>query len=166
MSSTVTLKDQSVSVKGTFPKKGDAAPAFTLTKNDLHDVTLSDYSGKRKILNIFPSVDTSVCAASVRRFNKDASSLQNAVVLCISADLPFAQARFGGAEGLDQVEMLSTFRHPEFKDNYGVDLTSGPLAGLCARAVVILNEQDQVIYSQLVSEISHEPDYEAALAAL
>ncbi|MDF7676482.1 thiol peroxidase [Neisseriaceae bacterium ESL0693] len=164
--STVTFQGKPVHVAGVFPTKGQTAPAFTLTKTDLSDVILAHYQGKRKILNIFPSVDTSVCAASVHHFNRDAANLDNTVVLCISADLPFAQARFCGAEGLDRVETLSTFRHPEFQDHYGVRLTDGPLAGLCARAVVVLDEQNQVIHSQLVEEIAQEPDYQAALAVL
>ena len=118
------------------------------------------------MLNIFPSVDTGVCAASVRHFNQDAGKLANTVVLCISADLPFAQARFCGAEGLSNVVMLSSFRNPEFRTAYGVNIENGPLAGLCARGVVVLDENDQVLYSQLVSEIKDEPDYAAALAAL
>lgn len=164
--STVTFKGQQVQVKGTFPKKGDVAPNFILTKTDLSDVSLANYKGKRKILNIFPSIDTGVCAASVHHFNKDAANLLNTIVLCISADLPFAQARFCGAEGIDHVETLSTFRHPDFKDTYGVNLTEGPLSGLCARGVVVIDENDKVIYSQLVDEIAHEPDYQAALAVL
>ena len=127
---------------------------------------MSSLTGKRKILNIFPSVDTPVCATSIRTFNAKASSLENTVVLCISADLPFAQARFCGAEGLDNVINLSTLRGREFIRNYGVDIENGPLAGLTARAVVVLDEDDNVLYSELVSEIGQEPDYEAALAAL
>lgn len=164
--STVTFRGQPAKVKGTFPQKGQTAPAFTLTNTDMQDVTLENYKGKRKILNIFPSIDTGVCAASVHHFNKDAAHLENTVVLCISADLPFAQARFCGAEGLDRVETLSTFRHAEFKDNYGVDLVESPLAGLCARAVIVLDEHNKVLHSQLVKEIAEEPDYQAALAVL
>ena len=164
--STVTLQGTDVEVSGQFPKTGSTAPAFTLTDAGLNELSLTDFAGKRKVLNIFPSVDTGVCAASVRHFNAAAANLSNTVVLCISADLPFAQARFCGAEGLDQVKTLSTFRHPEFKENYGVKLSSGALAGLCARAVIVLDENNQVLYSQLVAEITTEPDYEQALAAL
>ncbi|MFZ5722234.1 MAG: thiol peroxidase [Pseudomonadota bacterium] len=166
MGSTVTLRGKPVPVSGDFPQKGQQAKPFTLVGKDLSDVSLSAFSGKRKVLNIFPSIDTPTCAMSVRHFNKDASSLANAVVLCISADLPFAQARFCGAEGLDNVIMLSTMRGREFLENYGVALAAGPLAGLCARAVVVLDEQDRVLYTELVSEIGSEPDYNAALKAL
>lgn len=162
----VTLKGDAVEVGGSFPTAGAQAAAFTLTDVQLQEQTLASYAGKRKILNIFPSVDTGVCAKSVRHFNQDATGLDNVVVLCVSADLPFAQARFCGAEGLDNVVMLSAFRHAEFKQAYGVDMTSGPLQGLCARSVVVLDENDQVIYSQLVPEITEEPDYAAALAVL
>ncbi|AJD49884.1 redoxin domain protein [Isoalcanivorax pacificus W11-5] len=161
----VKLKGAPQDVAGDFPKTGAQAPAFTLTAQDLSDKTLADYSGKRKVLNIVPSVDTGVCAASARKFNEKASSLDNTVVLVVSADLPFAAARFCGAEGLENVITLSTFRHPGFARDYGVALTSGPLAGLCARAVVVLDEQDKVIYTQLVEEITEEPDYDGALKA-
>ena len=164
--SQVTLAGNAIKVGGTFPAKGSKAPAFTLTTGELGEATLATYAGKRKVLNIFPSVDTGVCAASVRLFNQDAGKLANTVVLCISADLPFAQARFCGAEGLSNVVMLSSFRNPEFRTAYGVNIENGPLASLCARAVVVLDEHDQVLYSQLVSEIKDEPDYAAALAAL
>ncbi|MGE9547473.1 thiol peroxidase [Snodgrassella sp. CS2] len=164
--STVTLKGSPVEVNGLFPQKGAPAPEFTLTDANLNEVSLASFAGKRKVLNIFPSVDTGVCAASVRHFNADAAKLSNTVVLCISADLPFAQARFCGAEGLDQVITLSTFRHPEFREEYGVKLSTGPLAGLCARAVIVLNENNQVLHSQLVAEITTEPNYEEALAVL
>lgn len=133
---------------------------------DLADLTLASFGQQRKILNIFPSIDTGVCATSVRRFNQLAAEATNAVVLCISADLPFAQARFCGAEGLNNVITLSTLRGGEFKQAYGVAIAEGPLAGLTARAVVILDGENRVIYSQLVAEIADEPDYEAALAAL
>lgn len=164
--SSVTMRGNPVSVAGTFPRKGDQAPAFSLVNKDLGETTLASLSGKRKILNIFPSVDTPVCASSVRKFNEQASQLDNTQVLCISADLPFAQARFCGAEGLDNVINLSTLRGAEFMQNYGVALTDGPLAGLTARAVVVLDENDQVLHSELVPEIGQEPDYQAALAAL
>ncbi|MEL0167144.1 MAG: thiol peroxidase [Pseudomonadaceae bacterium] len=164
--SSVTLRGNPISIGGTFPAKGDKAPGFTLVAKDLSDVSLASLTGKRKILNIFPSVDTPVCATSIRTFNAKASSLDNTVVLCISADLPFAQARFCGAEGLDNVINLSTLRGREFVRNYGVDIENGPLAGLTARAVVVLDEDDNVLYSELVGEIGQEPNYEAALAAL
>lgn len=166
MSQSVKLKGNDVTVSGEFLQAGQQAKAFTLVAKDLSEVTLENYKGKRKILNIFPSVDTGVCAASVRKFNQLANDLNNTVVLCISADLPFAQARFCGAEGLDNVVTLSAFRNPEFAQNYGVAMTSGPLKGLTARSVVVLDENDKVIYSQLVPEITEEPDYDKALDAL
>lgn len=166
MTQTVTLGGNPITVAGNFPKKGDSAPAFSLVGKDLADVALSGFAGKRKILNIFPSIDTPTCATSVRQFNAKANALANTVVLCISADLPFAQARFCGAEGLDNVVTLSTLRGREFLEAYGVAISSGPLVGLAARAVVVLDENDRVIHSQLVGEIKDEPDYAAALAAL
>jgi thiol peroxidase len=164
--SSVNFKGNPVHVDGQFPKAGDKAPAFRLVAGDLSEKTLDDFAGKRKVLNIFPSIDTGVCAASVRHFNKDAAGLRNAVVLCISADLPFAQARFCGAEGIRNVTMLSMMRGREFLKDYGVAMTDGPLAGLAARAVVVLDENDKVIHAQLVDEIGHEPDYDVALKAL
>lgn len=166
MTSTVSLGGKPFQVDGNFPQKGQTAPAFTLVGKDLADVSLSTFAGKRKILNIFPSVDTPTCAMSVRTFNERASSLSNTVVLCISADLPFALSRFCGAEGLESVVTLSTLRGREFLEDYGVALRNGPLAGLAARAVVVLDGDDQVLHSQLVAEIKNEPDYEAALQAL
>ncbi|MHA6493160.1 thiol peroxidase [Pseudomonas borbori] len=162
----VNLRGNPVDVAGELPKVGQQAPAFTLVGAGLADVSLSSLAGKRKVLNIFPSVDTPTCATSVRTFNSKASTLDNTVVLCISADLPFAQARFCGAEGLENVINLSTMRGAEFLENYGVALVSGPLAGVSARAVVVLDEQDKVLHSELVAEIGSEPNYEAALAAL
>jgi thioredoxin-dependent peroxiredoxin len=164
--SDVTFKGQPISVDGQFPAVGSKAPAFTLVGGDLSDVALSSYAGKRKVLNIFPSVDTSVCATSVRRFNELSSQLENTVVLCISADLPFAQARFCGAEGLDKVSNLSLMRGHQFLNDYGVAIASGPLAGLAARAVLVLDEHDKVIHAELVDELTHEPNYDAALAVL
>lgn len=164
--SQVTLKGNPVAVEGVLPAVGAQAPAFTLVGKDLADVPLGHFAGRRKVLNIFPSVDTPTCAMSVRQFNQSASQLDNTVVLCISADLPFAQARFCGAEGLDDVVTLSTLRGREFLRDYGVALASGPLAGLSARAVVVLDERDKVLHVELVGEIAHEPDYAAALAAL
>ncbi|OLF54067.1 thiol peroxidase [Pseudomonas chlororaphis] len=162
----VTLKGNPVQVNGQLPQAGSKAPAFSLVGAGLADVTLSSFAGKRKVLNIFPSVDTPTCATSVRKFNAQASGLNNTVVLCISADLPFAQARFCGAEGLDNVQNLSTLRGREFIENYGVAIVDGPLAGLTARAVVVLDENDKVLHSELVKEIAEEPNYDAALAVL
>ena len=164
--STVTLAGKPVSVAGSFPQKGATAHDFSLTGKDLADNTLATYAGKRKILNIVPSLDTPTCATSTRKFNEKASSLGNTVVLVIAADLPFAMSRFCGAEGLERVVTLSTFRDRGFHERYGVDITDGPLRGLTARAVVVLDENNRVLHSQLVSEIKQEPDYDAAMAAL
>ncbi|MEJ4044343.1 MULTISPECIES: thiol peroxidase [Erwiniaceae] len=166
MSQTVHFQGNPVSVDGQIPGPGQSAKPFTLVAKDLADVSLSQYAGKRKVLNIFPSIDTGVCAASVRKFNQLANDLDNTVVLCISADLPFAQSRFCGSDGLSNVVTLSTLRGGEFKKDYGVAIAEGPLAGLTARAVVVLDEQDNVLYSELVNEITTEPNYDAALAAL
>jgi thioredoxin-dependent peroxiredoxin len=162
----VTLGGNPVAIKGHFPEKGESAPAFSLVGKDLANVGLEKFAGKRKILNIFPSVDTPTCAMSVRQFNTRANGLANTVVLCISADLPFAQARFCGAEGLENVVTLSTMRGREFLQDYGVEIADGPLAGLTARAVVVVDENGKVTYSEMVSEIANEPNYAAALAAL
>ena len=162
----VTLRGNPVQVDGQLPQVGQQAPAFSLVGSDLSDVSLTSLAGKRKVLNIFPSVDTPTCATSVRKFNGDASKLANTVVLCISADLPFAQARFCGAEGLDKVVSLSTLRGAAFLKDYGVAIADGPLAGLAARAVVVLDENDKVLHSELVAEIGSEPNYAAAEAAL
>ena len=166
MTSTVTLEGNPVEVSGNFPKPGDSAKPFSLVGQDLKDITLASFGGKWKILNIFPSVDTDVCAASVRRFNQAANDLPDTVVLCISADLPFAQARFCGAEGLKNVTTLSTMRGRAFLEDYGVSVSNGPLAGLAARAVVILDGDNKVVHAQLVPRIEDEPDYEAALAVV
>lgn len=162
---TVTFSGNPVQLKGALPAVGAAAPAFTLTAADLSDKTLADFAGKRKVLNIFPSIDTGVCQQSVRTFNQRAAALNNTVVLCISADLPFAQARFCGAEGLDNVVTLSSFRS-SFAQDYGVALADGALRGLTARAVVVLDENNKVLHVGLVPEITQEPDYNAALAVL
>ncbi|KGQ70968.1 peroxidase [Chelonobacter oris] len=162
----VTLGGNPIEVQGTFPQIGATVGDFSLTANDLSEVSLSDYAGKRKILNIFPSIDTGVCATSVRTFNQKATDPDNTVVLCISADLPFAQARFCGAEGLENVATLSAFRNRTFADNLGVAITTGPLTGLTARAVIVLDENNRVLHSELVSEIKQEPNYDAALAVL
>lgn len=164
--SKVTLDGNPLEISGQFQQPGDSAPDFTLTTQGLEDTSLSAYSGKRKILNIIPSIDTGVCAASTRKFNEQASNLDNTVVLVVSADLPFAAGRFCGAEGLKDVITLSTFRNYSFQEDYGVAIQNGPLAGLCARAVVVLDENNNVLHSELVSEIKQEPDYEAALAVL
>lgn len=163
---TVTLKGNPIDVAGSFPQKGQKAPAFRLVAKDLKDVSLSDYAGKRKVLNIVPSLDTAVCATSTRKFNERAGSVANAVVLVISADLPFAAGRFCSTEGLNSVVTLSTLRGREFMKAYGVEITSGPLAGVTARGVVVLDENDTVLHSELVPEIAQEPNYDAALAAL
>lgn len=163
---TVTLKGNPVSVAGNLPKKGEGAPEFSLTGKDLADVSLKSYSNKRKVLNIVPSLDTPTCQQSTRVFNQKASGATNAVVLVISADLPFAMSRFCSTEGLNNVVTLSTFRGRDFHGRYGVDIADGPLKGLTARAVVVLDENNRVLHSELVPEIANEPDYEAALAAL
>ncbi len=166
MASTVTLKGNPVEVSGNFPQVGQTAPDFTLVGQDVLDVPLSSLAGKRKILNIFPSIDTPTCATSVRTFNQKANDLPNTAVLCISTDMPFAQKRFCGAEGLSNVITLSTMRGREFLQNYGVAIASSKLAGAAARAVVVLDENNKVLHSELVSEIVNEPNYDAALAAL
>ena len=163
---TVTLKGNPIDVAGSFPQKGQKAPAFKLVAKDLKDVSLAHYAGKRKVLNIVPSLDTAVCATSTRKFNEKAGSLANAVVLVISADLPFAAGRFCSTEGLNNVVTLSTLRGREFMKAYGVEITSGPLAGVTARGVVVLDENDTVLHAELVPEIAQEPNYDAALAAL
>lgn len=162
---SVTLKGNPQNTNGELPPVGQQAPDFTLVNTDLADVKLSDFQGKRVVLNIFPSVDTPTCAQSVRHFNAEASALKNTEVVCVSQDLPFALARFCGAEGLDKVTTASAFRS-SFADDYGVRLADGPLAGLTARAVVVVDEQGKVLHTELVSEISSEPNYEAALNAL
>lgn len=164
--SNVTLDGNPLDISGKLPAKGDTAPAFTLTTQSLDDVGLDTYSGKRKILNIIPSIDTGVCAASTRKFNEKAGALDNTVVLVVSADLPFAASRFCGAEGLKNVITLSSFRNYSFQQDYGVAIQNSPMAGLCARAVVVLDENNAVLHSELVSEIKNEPDYNAALAVL
>lgn len=164
--STVTLGGNPIDVSGKFPQPGDVAPSLSLVAADLSDVTLDKFAGKRKILNIVPSLDTPTCATSTRRFNVEASSLPDTVVLVISADLPFASQRFCETEGLNNVVPLSTMRGREFMHNYGVEITSGPLTGVSARAVIVLDANNKVVHSELVPEIKNEPDYAAALAAL
>jgi len=164
--SQVKLGGNSVDVAGNLPQPGDKAPEFSLVDGKLGNRALSDFEGKRKVLNIVPSLDTPTCAASARRFNEEASKLDNTVVLVISADLPFASQRFCSTEGLKDVVSLSTVRDRAFMKNYGVEITSGPLEGLCARAVVVLDENNKVLHSQIAPEIKDEPDYDAALNAL
>jgi thiol peroxidase len=166
MSSSVTLKGNPVDVAGNLPKVGSTAPNFTLVDKALADVTLETYAGKRKVLNIFPSVDTPTCAMSVRAFNKHAAGLTNTVVLNISADLPFAQTRFCAAEGIENVVNLSTMRGRDFLMNYGVLLFTSKLAGLAARAVIVIDENNLIKYLELVPEIANEPNYDAALEVL
>lgn len=163
---TITLEGNEIHTVGELPTVGSDAPAFTLTNADLGSTTLADYSGKKIVLNIFPSIDTGVCAESTRRFNSAAGSLDNTVVLCISADLPFALSRFCGAENLDNVITLSTFRNPEFGDDYGVRISDSPLAGLMSRAVVIIGQDGKIAYTEQVPEIVQEPDYDAALTKI
>jgi len=163
---TITLKGNPVQTHGELPKPGTEVQGFRLVGKDLKDVSLHDYAGKRKILNIFPSIDTATCAMSVRQFNQRAADLKDTVVLCISADLPFAQARFCGAEGISNVVTLSMMRDRHFAKDYGVLMETGPLAGLTARAVVVLDENNRVLHSELVKEIASEPDYDAALKTL
>jgi thioredoxin-dependent peroxiredoxin len=161
----VTLKGNPIHTNGELPAVGAKAPDFKLTSGDLKDVSLADYKGKKKILNIVPSLDTAVCATSTRRFNESAGKLPNTVVLVVSADLPFASKRFCTTEGLQNVVPLSLMRDKNFAKEYGVLIQDGPLAGVCARAVVVVDEADQVVYRQLVPEIGQEPNYDQALAA-
>ena len=166
MAHSTALGGNLVQLNGDFPKAGQTAPAFSLVGKDLKDVTLASFGSKRKVLNIVPSLDTPTCAASERRFNQLASGLENTVVITISADLPFAQSRFCASEGLDNVVNLSLMRGREFLRNYGVEIADGVLAGLAARAVIVLDDNNVVRYTELVSEIKNEPNYDAALAAL
>lgn len=164
---TVTLQGNlKINVGGELPAVGSVAPDFTLVKGDLSEVSLKDFAGKKVLLNIFPSIDTGVCAASVRQFNKDAASLENTVVLGVSVDLPFAAGRFCAAEGIENVVTVSAFRNPEFAANYGVLMVDGPLKGLLARSVVVLGADGKVAYTELVPEVTQEPNYTAALSAL
>lgn len=165
MASTA-LKGNPVQLKGELPSVGNQAPSFTLTKMDLSDVSLNDFAGKKVVLNIFPSIDTGICAMSVRKFNAEASNLDNTAVLCVSVDLPFAHKRFCGAEGIENVISVSQVRNTEFMDNYGVEMADGPMAGMLARSVVVLNENHEVVHTELVDDITHEPNYEAAISAL
>ncbi|HEY3129515.1 MAG TPA: thiol peroxidase [Acidobacteriota bacterium] len=163
---TVTLKGNSIHTNGDLPKVGNKAPDFRLVDGKLNDVTLENFKGKKKLLNIVPSLDTSTCATSTRKFNEKANQLKNTAVLVISADLPFAQGRFCSTEGLNNVVPLSMMRSRDFAKDYGVLIQDGPLAGIAARAVVVLDENDKIVYNQLVPEIVDEPNYDAALAAI
>lgn len=162
---SITLKGNPVHTSGQIPEKGTVAKDFKLVRSDLSEVSLQDFAGKKKVLNIFPSIDTGTCAASVRHFNEDAAKLTNTVVLNISADLPFAQARFCGAEGIKNCESLSAFRS-SFGQDWGLTITDSPLKGLLSRVVVTLSEDNKVLHAEQVSEIAQEPNYEAALASL
>ncbi len=162
----ITLGGNPINTGGNLPATGSKAPDFVLTTTALADVSLKDYSGKKVILNIFPSLDTDVCAASVRRFNAEANKLENTAVLCVSADLPFAMKRFCGAEGLDNVVALSAMRNRDFGKDYGISIVDGPLAGVFGRAIVALDENGNVTYTELVPEIKQEPNYDEALAAV
>lgn len=162
----ITLKGNAINTVGNLPKIGDKAPDFNLTALDLSTKSLNNFNGKKIILNIFPSVDTGTCATSVREFNKKASDLKNTVVLCVSRDLPFAQGRFCGAEGIDNVVMLSDFATGSFGKEYQLEIKNGPLASLHSRAIVIIDENKNVTYTEQVSEIVDEPNYEAALKAI
>jgi thiol peroxidase len=163
---SVTLRGNEVPVSGELPAVGAAAPAFTLVKTDLSELTLADLKGKKVVLNIFPSIDTPTCATSVRKFNAAAAGLENVAVVCVSRDLPFAQKRFCGAEGIEGVISASDFRDGSFARAYGVQLEGSPLKGLTARSVVVLDAEGSVVYTELVPEIASEPDYDKALAAL
>ncbi|HEX9979053.1 MAG TPA: thiol peroxidase [Flavobacterium sp.] len=162
----VQLGGNPVTTNGQLPATGSPAPGFTLIKNDLSEISLKEFQGTRLVMNIFPSIDTSTCATSVRKFNQQASALQNTKILCISRDLPFAQKRFCGAEGIENVLTLSDFRDGKFGKDYGIEMLAGKLKGLHARAVVVTDENGIVIYSELVQNISDEPNYAAALAVL
>ncbi len=163
---SITLKGNAINTIGELPKVGSQAPNFNLVKNDLSKASLSDFKGEKVVLNIFPSIDTGTCAASVRQFNKEAAELSNTKVVCVSRDLPFAQARFCGAEGIENVINLSDFASGDFGKNYGLEIANGPLANLHSRAVIVLDESGKVIYTEQVPEIVDEPNYKAALEAL
>ena len=164
--SQITLKDKKVNTYGSLPETGEKAPHFELVRSDLSSATLNDFKGKRIIMNIFPSIDTNVCATSVRNFNERATKLNNTTVLCISRDLPFAQKRFVSDEGLDNITNLSDFRQGDFGKDYGVEMIDGIMSGLLSRVVIVLDEEGKVLHSQQVPDISQEPDYLAALKVL
>ena len=161
----ITLQGNAIHTSGELPKVGSIVPDFRLVRSDLSEVSLSNFAGKKKVLNIFPSIDTGTCATSVRKFNVEATSLKNVAVLNISADLPFAQKRFCAAEGIANAEALSTFRST-FANDFGLTITDGPLKGLCSRAVVVLDENNKVLHVEQVAEIAHEPNYASAVKAL
>ncbi|SHH74153.1 thiol peroxidase [Desulfofustis glycolicus] len=163
---TISLRGATIETVGTLPVNDSKAPAFALVKTDLSECRLDDFSGKTVVLNIFPSIDTPTCAASVRRFNEEAAKRDNTVVLCVSADLPFAHKRFCETEGIDNVEAVSTFRSPEFGKDYGVTVATGPIRGLLSRAVLVIDGSGKVVYGEQVPEIGQEPDYDAALRHL
>jgi thioredoxin-dependent peroxiredoxin len=163
---SITFKGNTITTAGDLPKVGDSAPDFKLTNDSMQDISLKDFEGKRLVLNIFPSIDTGICATSARHFNSDASSLENTVVMNVSKDLPFAQKRFCGAEGLENVKNASEFKNTDFSSNYHVIMNEGPLAGLFSRAVVVIDEKGKVIYTEQVPEIVQEPNYSAAIASL
>lgn len=163
---TISLRGATIETVGTLPVNDSKAPPFALVKTDLSECRLDDFSGKTVVLNIFPSIDTPTCAASVRRFNEEAAKRENTVVLCVSADLPFAHKRFCETEGIDNVEAVSTFRSPEFGKDYGVTIATGPIRGLLSRAVLVIDGSGKVVYGEQVPEIGQEPDYDAALRHL
>jgi len=163
---TITLRGTEIHTNGELPAVGSAAPDFSLTKGDLGDVSLADYAGKRILLNIVPSLDTPTCATSTRKFNEEASQVEGAAILVIAADLPFAMGRFCTTEGIENVAPLSLMRSRKFAKDYGVLITDGPLAGITARAIVVIDADGKVAYTEMVPEIAQEPDYDAALAAL
>ena len=163
---TITLGGNPIHTNGELPKIGSKAITFTLVKTDLGNASLADFTGSRIVLNIFPSIDTGTCATSVRKFNEKASGLTNTKVICISRDLPFAQKRFCGAEGLENVINLSDFKEGSFGKNYGLEITDGPLAGLHSRVIIVIDENGSILYTEQVSEIANEPNYEAALSVL
>ncbi|MDE6469283.1 MAG: thiol peroxidase [Muribaculaceae bacterium] len=163
---TIYFKGTPCHTYGNIPAVGTKAPCFNLVTKDLKDIRCQDYIGKRVVLNIFPSLDTEVCAMSVRRFNQEAAGLSNTDVICVSMDLPFAEARFCSANGIENVTVASAFRSPTFSQQFGLQIVDGPLAGLLARAVIVLDENHRVIFSDLVEEITHEPDYEGAISVL
>lgn len=163
---SITLKGNPINTCGELPAAGSAAPDFSLTKTDLSETSLADYAGKNLVINIFPSIDTAVCAASVRKFNQDITNVPDTVCLCVSLDLPFAHNRFCAAEGIENVVMSTELRARKFGEDYGVRIVDGPLAGLMSRAVVIVGKDGKVVYTEQVPEITQEPDYEKALNAL
>lgn len=163
---TITLKGNTINTVGNLPANGAAAPDFKLTKTDLSELSLKDFAGKKVVLNIFPSIDTPTCAAAARKFNEKANSLDNTVILCVSADLPFALNRFCAAEGLQNIIPASVFRNPEFGEQYGVKIVDGPIAGLLSRAIVVIDADGKVIHTEQVSEVANEPDYEKVIQKL